>query len=54
MISTPCAMRLFLAMDRGYDLAILVDDHVDDVGNGGLVDRETRGIDGFSRQPLPF
>ena len=41
-----------LALDRRDDLAILVDDHVDDVGNGGFVDRETGGIDGFGRQRL--
>ena len=43
-----------LALDRRDDLAILVDDHVDDVGNGGFVDRETGWIDGFGRQPLPL
>ena len=54
MISTPCAMRSFSRWTAATHLAILVDDHVDDVGNGGFVDGETDGIDGFGRQRLPL
>ena len=41
---------LAFLVDGGDDLAVLVDHHVDDLGNGRLVERETDGVDGFGGQ----
>ncbi len=45
----------FLFLQHGADdFAVLVDDHLDDVANGSLVDGEGNRVDGFSRKRLPF
>ena len=43
---------LVLFLDRGDDLPILVDHHVDDVADRRLVDGEADRVDGFGRQGL--
>ena len=45
---------LFLFLDRGDHLAVLVDDQVDDVSDRRLVDREARGVDLFGGKRLPL
>ena len=45
---------LALLLHRRDDLAVLVDDHLDDVGDRRFVDGEADRIDGFSRQGFPL
>src|SRR5215831_18734148 len=49
-ISMPCAFLV----DRGDDLAVLVHDDVDDVGDGHLVDRERGRVDFLGGERLPL